>query len=160
NTGNVSLAGPVSVTDDKITGANSVSCPNVNTVGNHDSFLDPGESRSEERRVAKEQDDLDKGSATNKDQGQAGGTKPNKASQTVTFTQTQALSLVKSATPPAIDAAGQTIAYSYLVTNTGNVSLAGPVTVGDDKIAAPNTVNCPNVDTVGDHDNFLDPGES
>ena len=31
------------------------------------------------------------------------------------------------------------ISYSYLVTNTGNVQLAGPVTVTDDKA----TVTCP-----------------
>ena len=35
---------------------------------------------------------------------------------------------------------GQTISYSYVVKNTGNVSLAGPFTVSDDKT----TVSCPN----------------
>ena len=34
---------------------------------------------------------------------------------------------------------GDVISYSYLVPNTGNVSLAGPVTVTDDKT----TVTCP-----------------
>ena len=34
------------------------------------------------------------------------------------------------------------ISYSYLVTNTGNVALAGPVTVADDKatVVLPGTV--------------------
>ena len=39
------------------------------------------------------------------------------------------------------------ISYSYLVTNSGNVSLAGPVTVADNKA----TVTCPAVDTVGNN---------
>ena len=40
---------------------------------------------------------------------------------------------MKTATPQTYDAVGDVISYSYLVTNTGNVSLAGPVTVADDK---------------------------
>jgi hypothetical protein len=35
---------------------------------------------------------------------------------------------------------GQTISYCYVVKNTGNVTLNGPITVTDDKIA---TVTCP-----------------
>src|SRR3954452_16192712 len=69
--------------------------------------------------------------------------------------QNPKLSLVKSATPSTYSAVGQEISYSYLVTNTGNVSLAGPVTVTDDKA----TVSCPNVNTVGNNDAFLDPNE-
>ena len=67
-----------------------------------------------------------------------------------------ALTLVKTATPQTYTAAGQTISYSYLVTNSGNVSLAGPVTVTDDKA----TVTCPAVSTVGNNNATLDPGEA
>jgi len=52
-------------------------------------------------------------------------------------------------------AAGDVIKYKYLVTNIGNVSLAGPVTVADDKT----TVACPALITIGDLDASLDPGE-
>ena len=53
-----------------------------------------------------------------------------------------ALSLVKTATPTTYSKVGDVIAYSYLVTNSGNVTLYG-ITVVDDKA----TVTCP--DTSG-----------
>ena len=75
----------------------------------------------------------------------------------ITANQTSAsLSLVKSASPSSYDAVGGVVSYGYLVTNTGNVRLAGPVTVVDDKTS----VTCPALSTVGNGDGFLDPGES
>src|SRR5262249_56207061 len=71
-------------------------------------------------------------------------------------TQNKALTLAKSVLPATYGHVGQLLAYSYVVTNTGNVSLAGPATVSDDKAA----VSCPNVNTVGNLDGFLDPGEA
>ena len=59
--------------------------------------------------------------------------------ETVTAVQSPALSLVKTATPATYSAVGDVINYSYVVKNTGNVTLAGPVTVADDKA----TVTCP-----------------
>ena len=73
------------------------------------------------------------------------------------FVQNPELTLVKSITSGSpYSAVGGTINYSYAVTNSGNVSLAGPVTVSDDQA----TVSCPNVNTVGDLDAYLDPLES
>ena len=48
------------------------------------------------------------------------------------------------------------ISYEYQVTNTGNVSLAGPISVADDKT----TVVCPAIATTGNLDTMLDAGES
>lgn len=53
-------------------------------------------------------------------------------------------------------AAGNLITYDYLVANTGNVSLAGPVSVDDDRTS----VVCPDVTTTGNLDVMLNPGES
>ena len=57
----------------------------------------------------------------------------------IPITKAPALLLVKTATPTTYAAVGAVLGYSYLVTNTGNVTLAGPVTVADDKA----TVSCP-----------------
>ncbi len=50
-----------------------------------------------------------------------------------------ALSIVKTPTPTTYSAVGASIAYSYLVTNTGNVALTPPFTVSDNKT----TATCP-----------------
>ncbi|MGP8060627.1 MAG: beta strand repeat-containing protein, partial [Acidimicrobiales bacterium] len=50
----------------------------------------------------------------------------------------ESLTLAKSTTSTGYGAAGQTIPYSYLVTNTGNATLTG-ISVADNK----NTVSCP-----------------
>jgi hypothetical protein len=49
------------------------------------------------------------------------------------------LTIDKSSTTTQVTAAGQVVPYSYLVSNTGNVSLTG-ITVTDDKVT---TVTCP-----------------
>jgi uncharacterized repeat protein (TIGR01451 family) len=97
------------------------------------------------------------------------GSHTNTASATATFSgnpvnspndsatyATTGLTLVKSATETSFTNSGDTLHYSYLVTNSGFAPLQGPVTVSDDHT----TVTCPAVSTVGDLDNFLDPGES
>ena len=48
-------------------------------------------------------------------------------------TQNPRLSLTKTADPLAYDAVGQLISYSYVIENTGNVTLTGPFSVVDDK---------------------------
>ncbi len=69
---------------------------------------------------------------------------------------TPGLSLTKSAAESSFSAVGDTLNYSYDIENNGSVPLAGPVVVTDDKAS----VTCPDLGTIGDLDNYLDPTES
>ena len=128
NIGNVTLDGPVTVADDKVT----VSCPAVATLAPND-FVHCSST------YTISQADLDAGSVTNTASATADGTTSPDDTETVTAAQGPALTLAKNATPSTYAAVGASIAYSYTVTNSGNVSLAGPFTVTDDKT----TVTCP-----------------
>lgn len=70
---------------------------------------------------------------------------------------TKSLIIDKSADKSEFNAVDELITYSYLVTNDGGYPLLGPVTVADDKAS---DTTCPSVTTVGDFDNYFDPGES
>ena len=90
------------------------------------------------------QADLDNGSVTNtaKAKGSFGGKDvfSNEDSRTVNALQQGGLSLTKNADPTSYDHVGQLISYRFVVKNTGNVTLAGPFTVNDNKVGA---VSCP-----------------
>lgn len=69
---------------------------------------------------------------------------------------TTGLVIVKTAAQSVFRAVGDTLNYTYTVSNTGAAVLEGPVTVADDRT----TVTCPALTTIGDLDAFFDPGES
>ncbi len=70
---------------------------------------------------------------------------------------TTGLSLSKSALESTFLTAGALLHYSFQVTNTGSAPLPGPVTIADDKAS---DESCPALQTVGDLDDYLDPGET
>ena len=137
NSGNVTLVGPFTVTDDKAT----VTCPATATLA-------PLASITCTASYTITQADLNAGSVNNTAQGHGFfGTTPvpsNNDDETVTAVQRPGLTLVKTASPTTYDAVGDVISYSYLLTNSGNVTLVGPFTVTDDKA----TVTCPATPTL------------
>jgi len=70
---------------------------------------------------------------------------------------TAAMSLDKQADRAFFSASGEVINYTFVVTNVGHAVLSGPVAINDPLVT---DALCPALDTVGDSDNFFDPGES
>jgi LPXTG-site transpeptidase (sortase) family protein len=139
NTGNVALAGPVTVDDDQAT----VTCPSVTT-------LDPGDSVTCSASHTVTQSDLNAGSLTNTATAHADSVDSNTTSATATADQNPSLHLVKDITSgDPYASTGSSVGYEYIVSNDGNITLDGPVTVDDDQA----TVTCPVVAS-------LDPGDS
>ena len=133
NTGTTTLTA-VGVSDDLVP---TVSCPS--------GTLAPGVAETCTGTYTVTQGDVDAGSVTNI--ATASGTSPQStvvtsspSSVTVAANAaTSSISLTKSTTSTGYGAAGQTIPYSYLVTNTGTTTLTA-VGVSDDLVP---TVSCP-----------------
>ena len=132
NSGSQSLAGPVTITDDKA----ATSCPDVNSVGDANANLDPNEGITCTGTYPITQADLDTGSVTNNATASASGTISNTGSFPVTMTQNSALTLSKAANPLTYNKVGDVINYTYVITNTGNVTVTGTLSIADDKVSA------------------------
>jgi uncharacterized repeat protein (TIGR01451 family) len=126
NTGNVTLAGLVNVTDDKT----SVSCPPLPSAG-----LAPNATHTCTATYTITQADLDAGSVVNNASATLGTLGPVNDQETVPAVQSPALTIDKTSSTPSFDAVGDVISYQYVLRNTGNVTLTGAVTVADDKTA-------------------------
>ncbi|WP_299030919.1 hypothetical protein [uncultured Sulfitobacter sp.] len=127
NTGNVTLAGPVTVDDDQIgTGLACAAGP-----------VAPQASVSCSHIWTAQQEDLDLGEVTNTATSQTVFNNTPVQSPAVTATvpavQTKSLAMEKtllSAAPDLFDV-GSVLSYQFAVTNTGNVTIDGPITIND-----------------------------
>jgi LysM domain-containing protein len=140
NTGTSPLAGPVIVLD----GTKQVTCPEVNTVGNLNNYLDLNETVTCSSSYTITQADVTTGSLTNVATATVGGVTSNQTGITLTLGSAQpssVLKLTKTSSSQTYGKAGESIIYTYTITNTGATPL-GPsqFTVTDNKLAAP--VNC------------------
>jgi uncharacterized repeat protein (TIGR01451 family) len=146
NTGNVTLAN-VRPVEGAFTGSGVMSAP-VCPAGA--ASLVPGGQVTCTSTYTVTQADVDAGVVTNS--ATSTGTPPSGVPPvsppsivTVPGQQTPAITVVKSATPAAVGVAGDTVSYSFVVTNTGNVTLAN-VRVNESAFSGTGTapvVTCP-----------------
>jgi uncharacterized repeat protein (TIGR01451 family) len=113
------VVGPVVVLDDKT----DVTCDDVNSAGNGDDNLDPGEVVNCLSSYMVTRPDAQAGSVTNTATASMGSTSSNTVMLTVDTITTPALVLTKSGMLDDTFAAGETISYSFEATNNGNVDL-------------------------------------
>jgi large repetitive protein len=151
NPGNVTLAAPFTVTDNLTT-------PNCAAVP---ATLAPGGSFTCEASYTISANDLALGSTTNTADAAAtfAGNPVNSVPDSVTFplNASPALTIEKSANGILLPDLGDTITYTYIVTNSGDGGFVEPVTVEDDKIVGPITCWNATISTVGPS---FDPGET
>jgi uncharacterized repeat protein (TIGR01451 family) len=129
NTGNVTLA-PVTVTDTGFTGTGALSAISCLPGGTSTvATLAPGAQAICTATYTLTTADVDAGHLA--DTGNAAGTPPSGPAVTAASTidipaaQNPAASIVKSASPATVQAAGDVITYSFKVTNAGNTTLTG-----------------------------------
>ena len=128
NTGNVTVLGQITVTDDKVT----VVCPPT-------ASLAPGQSITCTASHTVTQADLDAGQIVNAASASNGVVTSPPDTVTVPAIQKPLLSIVKSSATTSLSAP-QTVNYTYLVTNTGNVTVTG-IALVDDNVGG--GVTCP-----------------
>jgi large repetitive protein len=135
NTGNVTTTADVTIADDKIPG--TLICAPAG--------LAPAATAICEQDWTADQAALNAGAVTNTAVASTvfGGNPVNSVPDTATVTAVQSpeLTIAKTLVPPVPAAfdAGEVLNYSYVVTNTGNVTITGPITVADNLT----TVTCP-----------------
>jgi uncharacterized repeat protein (TIGR01451 family) len=144
NTGNVTMTG-IAVTDPNASG---ISCPLTT--------LSPSASTSCTATHTATQADIDSGAVTNT--ATVVGTPPDGTpippipsnEVTITGTQNPAVSIVKASTTTTVTTAGQTVPYTFTVTNTGDVTIteiavSDPTTAG---ATCPQTTLDPGISTI------------
>ena len=146
NTGSVPLA-PVTIAETAFSGTGT---PPVASCPAGASSLAPGASVTCTATYTVTQADINAGNVNNtatatgiSPAGQSITSAPS--STTVSAGQYPAITVVKSATPSSFAAAGTTVDYSFLVTNTGNVTLA-PVAITETAFTGsgtPPVASCP-----------------
>ncbi|XOF32871.1 MAG: hypothetical protein ACL93V_12745 [Candidatus Electrothrix sp. YB6] len=124
NTGNVTLTG-ISLADNNID-AETMNCPATT--------LAVGDNMTCTATHTFTQDELNAGGTLdNTVTADSEETDPVTDDLSIPIEQNPAMTLVKSADPATYSAVGDMISYSYEVTNSGNVTVSGQITVADDK---------------------------
>ena len=129
NTGNVSLTS-LSIADDIVDGAGgSVSCPALPATG-----IAPLATHTCSATYAVTQADIDGGSVVNTATATSGAETSAPSSVTINADQSPELTLVKSSPSGNYFFVGDTLTYSYVVTNSGNTTITAAISVADDVV--------------------------
>jgi uncharacterized repeat protein (TIGR01451 family) len=127
NSGNVKISGPITVTDNKI---------GTFVISNND--IKSGAKISGKATYKITDRDLYNGSVNNLAYATGKYNKKkilsNTASCTIKTNQISTFTIQKYASPTTFDHAGQTITYTYKVTNSDKLKISGPITIIDNKI--------------------------
>ena len=94
------------------------------------------------------QSDVEEGSVTNTATATADGVADKTVTRQSSVDQVEELELEKTTAADGFDGTGESISYSYRVTNTGTVSLSGTLEIDDDKIGS-GDITCPAVPSGG-----------
>jgi uncharacterized repeat protein (TIGR01451 family) len=120
NSGNLTVSGPFSVTDDKL---GTFACSGSTSLA-------PAATASCTKTYTIKQSDLDAGSITNVATASGSTVTSAPATKTVTAVQTEHATLTKSANPSKYSTVGQIITYTITAKNDGNITLNG-VSISD-----------------------------
>jgi hypothetical protein len=148
NTGNVALTG-ISLSDDNDN--NDMSCPATSLAAGANMTCTASHTFTQAELDAYGSPIPGSGSLDNTVTASSNEASDATDSLSIPITQTPAMSVVKLAAPTTYDQPGQVITYTYLVTNTGNVTINAPFAIFDDKT---NDEACPTSPT------SLNPGQS
>jgi hypothetical protein len=130
NTGNVSLTGPVTITDDLV----EVDCP--------EGDLEWGESMECVVSYTTTEEDAAAMQVKNTATASADGVTSNEASFVVYLEVSPELTLTKTAKPNVFSQADQFITYTFELENTGNVPISPPFEISDPRLE---DWSCPHV---------------
>lgn len=155
NAGLRKISGPVFVTtQDGI----RVVCPDVDTVGNGDDFLDWNERITCSGFYKITATDVDNGSVKHTAVAGAGdgdGSPRSGPASIILRRRDRFVTLRIETNPTAYRNAGEIISVAYIVNAVGEESLAGRISVDGETLQA----DCPDIQNVGNRDGFLDLGE-
>ena len=116
----------------------------INTSGTDCASLPIGATCTSSVTYTIVQADVDAGSVTNTATATADGVVDKTVTRQTAVDQVEKLGLEKTTTADGFDGTGESIPYSYKVTNTGTVTLSGTLEIADDRIAS-GDITCPAV---------------
>ena len=120
----------------------------INTSGTECASLPIGATCTSTVTYTIVQGDVERGSVSNTATATATGVAATTVTRQTAVDQVEELELEKTTTADGFAATGESISYSYKVTNTGTVTLSGTLEIDDDKIASAN-ITCPAVPDAG-----------